>query len=119
VRTRQDGKQRLAAARNACRTYLPAGSKYTTPEGGMNLWVELPGRLDSRDLLSKVLEQGVAFLPGHYFSVERGHSRCLRLSFGGLSPEEIQRGIRILGETARRELAAFAESEFEPAPALV
>ena len=35
------------------------------------------------------------------------------------SPDEIERGIRILGEAARRELAAFAENEFEPAPALV
>lgn len=119
VRTRQDGKLRLTAARNACRTYLPPGSTYTTPEGGMNLWVELPGRLDARDLLAKVQEQGVAFLPGHYFSVERVHARCLRLSFGGLSPEEIQRGIRILGETASRELAVSAANEFEPAPALV
>jgi DNA-binding transcriptional MocR family regulator len=119
VRTRQDGQLRLIAARNACAAYLPPGSKYTTPEGGMNLWVELPGRLDARDLLAKVQEQGVAFLPGHYFSVERSHSRCLRLSFGGLSPDEIRRGIRILGETASRELAASAENEFEPAPALV
>jgi DNA-binding transcriptional MocR family regulator len=85
----------------------------------MNLWVELPSRLDTRDLLAKVQEQGVTFLPGHYFSVERSHSHCLRLSFGGLSPEEIRKGIRILGETASRELAASAENEFEPTPALV
>jgi DNA-binding transcriptional MocR family regulator len=119
VRTRQDGELRLIAARNACETYLPPGSKYTTPEGGMNLWVELPSRLDTRDLLAKVQEEGVTFLPGHYFSVERSHSHCLRLSFGGLSPEEIRKGIRILGETASRELAASAENEFEPTPALV
>jgi DNA-binding transcriptional MocR family regulator len=119
ARTRHDGRLRLAAARNACRNYLPAGSKYTTPEGGMNLWVELPGRLDARDLLTKVQEQGVAFLPGHYFSMDRSHSRCLRLSFGGLSPDEIERGICVLGDAARRELAASAENEFEPAPALV
>ena len=67
VRTRQDGQLRLIAARNACAAYLPPGSKYTTPEGGMNLWVELPGPLDARDLLAKVQEQGVTFLPGQLF----------------------------------------------------
>jgi DNA-binding transcriptional MocR family regulator len=46
--------------------------------------------------------------------------RGLRISFGGLTPDEISRGIEIIGETAAQELAATASrASFEPAAALV
>jgi 2-aminoadipate transaminase len=118
-RTRTVGALRLSAILNACRRFLPAGATYTTPQGGMNLWIELPAPLNAPDLLSRVQEQGVDFLPGSYFSAGGGHARCLRLSFGGLSPEEIERGIRILGRVAARELELSREATFEPASALV
>jgi DNA-binding transcriptional MocR family regulator len=86
----------------------------------MSLWVELPAPLNAENLLSRVQERGVNFLPGRYFSARRTHARGLRISFGGLAPEQITRGIQILGEAARRELAASALSaNFEPAAALV
>jgi DNA-binding transcriptional MocR family regulator len=86
----------------------------------MSLWVELPAPLNAEQLLARVQERGVNFLPGRYFSARRAHTRGLRLSFGGLAPEQITRGVQILGEAARRELAVSAVSaNFEPAAALV
>jgi DNA-binding transcriptional MocR family regulator len=85
----------------------------------MNLWVELPGTLESRDLLMRAQQQGVNFLPGNYFSDGRSHRGGFRLSFGGLSPKDIERGIRILGGIAEKELATAAQQIFEPAAALV
>jgi len=35
----QAGAERLAAVLAACDRYLPAGSRFTRPRGGMNLWV--------------------------------------------------------------------------------
>jgi 2-aminoadipate transaminase len=119
-RTRRAGRERLEAVLRACAAYLPPGTKFTRPEGGMSLWVELPAPLNAENLLSRVQERGVNFLPGRYFSARRTHARGLRISFGGLAPEQITRGIQILGEAARRELAASALSaNFEPAAALV
>jgi 2-aminoadipate transaminase len=118
-KSRVANAQRLAAALTACARHLPQASKFTRPQGGLNLWVELPAPLDARDLLMRVQEQGVNFLPGHYFSADRGPSSCLRLSFGGLSPRQIENGIRIIGITAAKHLAAVTQKEFEPAPALV
>lgn len=118
-RTRAAGALRLKAALDACRKFLPPGATYTKPQGGMSLWVELPPPLNARDLLSRVQEQGVDFLPGTYFSVVGGHARCLRLSFGGLPPDDITRGIRTLGRAATRELELPLEATFEPASALV
>jgi 2-aminoadipate transaminase len=119
-RTRRAGRERLDAVLRACATYLPSDAKFTRPEGGMSLWVELPAPLNAEHLLSRAEERGVNFLPGRYFSARRAHARGLRISFGGLGPEQITRGIRILGEVARRELAASAvPASFEATAALV
>ena len=86
----------------------------------MSLWIELPAPLDAELLLSKVQQRGVSFLPGRYFSARGDHARGLRISFGGLTPQQITRGIQIIGETAARELAAITVSmSFEPATAVV
>ena len=119
-RSRQAGAERLNAVLNACERFLPSGAKFTRPEGGMNLWIELPAPLTADTLLSRVQERGVNFLPGRYFSARRPHVYDLRISFGGLPPEQITRGIRILGEAARSELAAIgANARFDPVAALV
>jgi DNA-binding transcriptional MocR family regulator len=86
----------------------------------MSLWVELPAPLVAESLLRRAAQQGVDFLPGRYFSARRPHARAFRLSFGGLSPAEIVRGLEILGEAARAELASFATvAPLEPVAALV
>jgi 2-aminoadipate transaminase len=119
-RTRVAGAERLQAVLRACGRYLPAGATYTRPEGGMNLWIELPPPLTAENLLRRTEERGVNFLPGRYFSVRAAHSRGLRVSFGGLAPEEIKRGIEIIGEAAHEELAAsVSNANFEQMAALV
>src|SRR5205814_495752 len=42
ARVLRTGGERLRAALSACERHLPAGSRWTRPEGGMNLWVRLP-----------------------------------------------------------------------------
>jgi DNA-binding transcriptional MocR family regulator len=119
-RTRAAGAERLETALRACARYLPPGATFTRPAGGMNLWIELPAPLTAETLLSRVEERGVNFLPGGYFSARRPHARGLRISFGGLSSEQIARGIQVLGQTAASELAAHtANLSLEPVAALV
>lgn len=119
-RARAAGAERLEAALHACARHLPAGTTFSRPEGGMNLWIELPAPLTAEALLARVEERGVNFLPGRYFSARRPHPRGLRISFGGLSSEQIARGIQILGQTAASELAAHtANLSLEPVAALV
>jgi 2-aminoadipate transaminase len=119
-RTRQAGSERLSAVLGACERFLPAGTKYTRPEGGMNLWVELPSPLTAEVVLNRAQERGVTFLPGRHFSLGNAHLRGLRISFGGLSVEQITLGMRIVGEAAGRELsAAAANRNLEPTAALV
>jgi 2-aminoadipate transaminase len=119
-RTRAAGAERLNCVLEACGRYLPPGSRFTRPAGGMSLWVELPAPLLAESLLRRAAERGVDFLPGRYFSARRPHVRGFRLSFGGLSPAEIVRGLEILGEAVRAELASFTNvAPLEPVAALV
>ncbi len=119
-RTREAGAARLQAALENCEAHLPPGSRFTRPEGGMNLWVELPAPLLADDLLKAAEQRGVSFLPGNCFSVRRTERRSLRISFGGLPPQSIARGIAILGAIAKEQLVAHrARTAPEPTAALV
>jgi 2-aminoadipate transaminase len=118
--TRRAGALRLRAVLEACERHLPRGSRFTRPQGGMNLWVELPAPLESEAVLRGAEERGVNFLPGIYFGARREHRRGLRLSFGGLRPQEITRGVAAIGEAAAAELAGHRErAALEPVAALV
>jgi 2-aminoadipate transaminase len=118
--TRIAGAEKLTCVLEACARFLPEGSRFTRPSGGMSLWVEMPAPLLAESLLRRATQLGVDFLPGHYFSARRPHARAFRLSFGGLSPAEIVQGLKILGEAARAELASFTTAApLEPVAALV
>ena len=112
------GAERLAATLDSCRRYLPAGTRWTQPQGGMNLWVRLPEPLDAGELLPRAQKEGVAYVPGRYFAVSRLDPGALRLSFAGLEPDRIREGLAILGRIVTEELARVSRN-FEPSPAMV
>jgi 2-aminoadipate transaminase len=114
------GGKRLAAVLEACEAQLPAGSRWTKPQGGMNLWVRLPEPLDASELLARAERAGVNYLPGKYFAVSRVEPGALRLCFAGLSPDRISEGLAILGEVFGSELERVrAARRAAPMPALV
>ncbi len=118
ARMLEAGRDRLRATLAACRDLLPPGARWTTPEGGMNLWLRLPEPLDAAALLGRAQKEGVSFLPARYFAVSRHDPGGLRLSFAGLSPAEIREGLSILGRIVSAELAGAVRDD-EPAPAMV
>ena len=84
----------------------------------MNIWMRLPEPLDAGELLPAAQQAGVAYLPGRYFAVSRLEAGALRLSFAGLAPEQIRRGLEILGKLVAAEVES-ARRNFEPSPAMV
>jgi 2-aminoadipate transaminase len=112
------GAERLRAVLDGCRSYFPAGTRWTTPDGGMNIWLRLPEPLDAGELLPRAQQAGVAYLPGRYFAVSRLDPGALRLSFAGVAPEDIRSGLEILGKLVAGEIET-ARRDFEPAPAIV
>ncbi|MCG8394077.1 MAG: PLP-dependent aminotransferase family protein [Pseudomonadales bacterium] len=59
---------------------FPADTRVSRPAGGFVLWVELPGEVDTSELMEKALEQGVSFAPGSLFSASGKFANCLRLN---------------------------------------
>jgi DNA-binding transcriptional MocR family regulator len=83
---------------------LPEDARWTRPEGGYFLWLELPGALDTAALLGRARSAGVAFVPGSgFFPDGRGRSTA-RLSFSYPSVDEIRVGARRLAALVRDEL---------------
>lgn len=114
------GAERLAATLDACQQHLPAGTRFTRPQGGMNVWVRLPEPLDAAEMLPRALREGVSYLAGRYFAVSRTETASLRLSFAGLEPAKIRAGVAALGDLFSSELAqARSAPRPDPVPALV
>lgn len=75
---------------------FPEGVRFTRPQGGLFIWVELPQKINALELLNKAIEQKVAFVPGTHFCVGGGHENTLRLNFSNSSEEQIKTGMTIL-----------------------
>ena len=88
-------KQERARAALA-REFGGTGVRWNDPEGGFYLWVHLPAGVSARPLLQSALEEGVAFVPGDAFAIERDHSSALRFSYSSPTPERIDEGVRRL-----------------------
>lgn len=91
---------RLNTMLKAIQKYFPEGTKYTEPEGGLFIWVELPGKPDVLELFKKAAsEYKVAFVPGiHFCKNQEDGIRHLRLNFSSSSPVQIEEGMKRLGE---------------------
>ncbi|WP_137137126.1 PLP-dependent aminotransferase family protein [Rhizobium sp. FKY42] len=86
----------------ALEKYMPAGTSWTKPEGGMFIWVTLPKSLDGAQLLARSIEtEKVAFVPGQAFFADRSGENTLRLSFSCANEQMIEEGIQRLGRLIR------------------
>ena len=103
-RTRKAYSSRLAALEQALDTHMPSGTKWTRPEGGMCVWLELPPGFDSNELLIHTRERGVVFAPGRYFYFQNPQANTLRLGFTGVSERDIARGVATLADVLRVEM---------------
>ena len=109
---------RRDAVLEALAEHLPAGARWTTPEGGYQIWVELPEGIDTRDLLADAVGAGVLFAPGSQFNHDGRASRCLRLSFAMADAPRLRQGVaalgRVLEQQARRRGAARGGPHLAP-----
>ena len=83
---------------------FPESVRFTRPEGGLFIWVELPESLDAVSLLPKAIERKVAYVPGTHFCVGGGHLNTLRLNFSNSTEDQIHSGMRALKEIIRGAL---------------
>jgi 2-aminoadipate transaminase len=81
-----------------------AGPRWSNPDGGYFLWLDLPAQLSAGDLLADCERAGVTFVPGPGFFADDGGGSSARLCFSFHSVEEIADGADRLVAAARRRL---------------
>lgn len=100
VRLRSQNQHSRNTMLGALERYFPKQASWTVPQGGLFLWVHLPNQLPLQVICQQARSQGVLVTPGGaFFPNQKGYS-AMRLNFS-LSPEEIEKGISILGALLR------------------
>lgn len=85
--------------------HMPAGVRWTRPEGGLFLFLTMPEGFDAVRFYDVALDAGVAYVAGEFFHPDRSGKNTMRLNFSFMTHERIEAGIRLLSEIIRKEIA--------------
>ncbi|MDG6225258.1 MAG: PLP-dependent aminotransferase family protein [Candidatus Thermoplasmatota archaeon] len=96
---------------NAIKEHFPPGIKWTTPTGGLFLWVTLPRSVNTRLMLQKALEKKVAYVVGDAFYPDGSQYNSMRLNFSYCKDEELREGVKRLADVIREELEMTPDEE--------
>lgn len=98
-RSSQIFRKRRDAMLAALQRFLPGRFQYETPQGGLFLWLKLPGELSADQLLPLAIREGVDFMPGSAFFLNPADGAgWLRLNFAVQPEDKIAEGIRRLAQ---------------------
>jgi DNA-binding transcriptional MocR family regulator len=95
-RTSRIYRRRQAAMAQALKRHFPETAAWTSPHGGVVMWVRVPG-VSMGDLLERALAAGVSFGLGSAFFTKPADQPFMRLNFAAVDEAEIERGVAILG----------------------
>jgi len=96
--------RRKALMIEAMRRFFPAECRWTDPEGGIFVWVEVPAHINTRHVLLDAVKEKVAFIPGGGFFPNSKKENTLRLNFSTTPDEKITEGIKRLGRILKKEI---------------
>ncbi|XP_014486347.1 PREDICTED: kynurenine/alpha-aminoadipate aminotransferase, mitochondrial-like [Dinoponera quadriceps] len=100
-------RERRDAMLASAKKYLTGLAEWNVPQGGMFLWLKITATDNTMDLVTnKCLLNGVFVLPGNifYYDTEKLTS-YLRLSYSYASSEEMDKGLSIMADIIREEIA--------------
>jgi DNA-binding transcriptional MocR family regulator len=97
----------LRARRDAMLGALERGlgdgaARWSEPEGGYFVWLDLPAGTDTGELLERATDAGVTFVRGRDFFPAGAHgASSARLAFSYESPERVAEGVALLADLLR------------------
>ncbi len=97
-------KPKKEAMIRALEKHMPKEVTWSNPGGGMFLWVRLPEYLNSKDIFMSSIENNVAYVIGRPFHCDGSGAHTLRLNYSFPSTEQIENGIKYLGDTIKKAL---------------
>ena len=83
---------------------MPEGVKWTHPEGGLFLWLEVPMHMSTNDMFLAAVEKKVAYVAGDSFYAAGEPHNAMRINFSNATPENIVRGVKILAEVIKENM---------------
>ena len=89
---------------DALEEHMPTGVRWTHPEGGLFLWVTLPEKINTTDMMPEAIKEKVAYVPGESFFPRGGGQNTMRLNFSYANDEKINEGIGRLGTVIKKAL---------------
>jgi DNA-binding transcriptional MocR family regulator len=107
-KVREALRERANTLAEALESELPE-ARFVKPTGGYFLWVDLPRGTDVGALFEAAAERGVLFVKGSDFVLD-GAESSLRLAYSGVTPAEIEEGVKRLAE-AYHHLTAVASED--------
>lgn len=88
----------------ALEKYFPAEATWTKPEGGFFVFATLPEYIDTDEMFPEAIEEKVAYVSGAPFFANGEGKNTMRLSFCYPSEEDIEEGIKRLGNVIKKKI---------------
>ena len=90
---------------SALEKYMPEGARWTHPEGGFFIFMELPGKCDTLAWYEAAIRRGIAYVPGSFFYPDGSHRNTMRLNFSYMAHEKIEPAIQLLAGIVKEMMA--------------
>jgi len=88
---------------NALEKYFPKEAAWTKPQGGFFVVATLPEYIDTGEMFKEAIEENVAYVPGAPFYADGKGQNTMRLSFCYPSEEDIEEGIKRIGNVIKKK----------------
>jgi DNA-binding transcriptional MocR family regulator len=77
--------------------FFPPGTRLNLPQGGLSLWVALPGNVSSKQVFDVALQEQILITPGLMFSNSLRFDSYLRINCGWPYGQEVEHALQRLG----------------------
>ncbi|MDF3333411.1 PLP-dependent aminotransferase family protein [Lacticaseibacillus rhamnosus] len=106
----REKKNAMVAAMNR---YLPAEAHFTNPDGGFFLWLTMPAGFDMGAFMKQHLlpESNISYVPSANLYATSAQVNGARLNFTGPTLEQIDTGIKALGDALKTALQHYLVAE--------
>ncbi|WP_167505757.1 PLP-dependent aminotransferase family protein [Desulfosediminicola flagellatus] len=99
-------QKRMSTLINSLEKLMPKEIRWSRPNGGFSILLELPRGYSSVALLLTAIDKGVSFLPGPLFDIDQRYVHGMRLSTAWADEHQIKEGIELLANAIEEFLEA-------------
>ena len=101
---RKTYKRKKDVMLEALEKYFPEETEWTKPAGGMFVWVTVPEYIDTTAMFTEAVKEKVAYVIGSAFYPHGEDRHHMRLNFTLPTSEQIDEGIKRLGNLLKKKI---------------